>query len=470
MEIIIIILIPLLGSIVLPLLYFNKLAYHLFLISLVISNAVLLSFHIADKQIVHTVSFITFYMDKYAWFFLIVVHVAWLITIIYSYSFDGNNFQKNHLGKFYFFLNIVISILIANGLAGNMLTMFLFYVLGVPFTYPLLTLKEHSSRIGRAYLVYILMPAFLMFLPAIVAIIDIDGWVNFYDTPNKALQEHPTLAALCLFMFVVGISKNSVIPFHDWLPKTMLAPAPVSALIHSVAAVKSGVIVLTKIIVYVYGIDFVRALTSDVWRGGWLIYLCGATAVYTAYRALKTKHLKVRFSYSTIGQLSYIIIALLVATPTSILGAMLHILTHSIAKMGLFFVAGTYNAFYNTLKTHNISKIAPHTPFLVTAVAIFGASITGFPFLAGYHSKDLMLLEDIHTGNYAAAFFLLVGSFINILYIYPIVKSGFFYKEKIPLEVKNIPIGMKIAIGICVLVVLSFSFWTYYVIRYFEAL
>jgi len=307
-----------------------------------------------------------------------------------------------------------------------------------------------------------------MFLPAILIIYNITGSTYFYEAPSKALQEHGDLAALCLVLFVIGISKNSVMPFHTWLPKTMSAPAPVSALIHSVAAVKSGVIVMTKIAVYVYGLDFLRSLTSDFLTGGWLIYLCGITSVYTAYKALKSDNLKVRFSYSTIGQISYIIIALLVATPASVLGAMLHIITHSIAKMGLFFVAGTYNSLYKTLKADQIAKITPYTPWLVIAVAIFGASITGFPFFAGYHSKDLMLLEEIHTGNYAAAVFLLIGSLINILYIYPVVKSGFFYKEKVPLEVKKIPWGIKIAISVCVFIIISFSFYTYYIVRYFE--
>jgi len=467
MEIIAVALVPLLGTLALPVLKKSKIVYHGILLALVLTNFYLLSFHIADKQVLHIYGFITFYIDQFAWFFVTLIHAIWLLTIIYGYAFSAYHFQEKTL-LFYGFFNVVVSILLMNVLAGNLPTMFLFYVLGIPATYPLITIRKNAGKVGRYYMVQTLLPAFLMFLPAIFIIYDITGAVNFFDTPNTEIENHPVLASVCLFLFVVGISKNSVMPFHTWLPKTMIAPAPVSALIHSVAAVKSGVIVLTKIAVYVYGLDFLRGLTSVFWSGGWLIYLCGVTAIYTAYKALKTDDLKVRFSYSTVGQLSYIIIAILVATPTSILAAMLHIITHSIAKTGLFFVAGTYNSLYKTLKTYEIAKITPYTRWLVVAVAIFGASIAGFPFLAGYHSKDLMLLEEIHTGNYAAAGFLLLGSVINILYIYPVVKSAFFYKEKMALEVKPVPMAMKVAIALCLIFTLSFSFYSYYIVRYFE--
>jgi multicomponent Na+:H+ antiporter subunit D len=468
MILLLIILIPLLGSIAAPIKSVNRLFYYLVLWSIAILNITLLTFNVETNEVFHLGGFIYFYLDKFAWFFAMLVNVMWLITAIYSYSFTAYNFQKKTL-NFYFFLNLVVSVLLANILAGNAPTMFIFYVLGIPLTYPLITIRDNTTDVGKYYLLNTLLPAFLMFLPAILIIYGITGEFNFFDEPNSdTLQNYPIIASVCLVLFVLGISKNCVMPFHTWLPRTMIAPAPVSALIHSIAAVKSGAIVLVKIAVYIYGLDFLRSLTVDFWSGGWLIYLCGLTAVYTAYRALKSDNLKVRFSYSTVGQVSYIIMAILVATPTAIVAAMLHIITHSIAKSGLFYVAGTYNSLYKTLKTYEISKITPHTKWLAVAVAIFGASITGFPFLAGFHSKDMMLLEEIHTGQYGAAVFLLLGSIINILYIWPVVKSAFFYKEKMPLEIKPIPIAMKIAIMICAAITVSFSTYSVYIIQYLE--
>ncbi|WOK09163.1 proton-conducting transporter membrane subunit [Imperialibacter roseus] len=467
MILLLVILVPLVGVLAVPVKASNRMLYYLILSSLALINITLLSFHIATNEVLHIYGFIYFFLDKFSWFFALLINVMWLITTIYSYSFTAYHFQDK-TKKFFIFFNIVVSVLLANVLAGNAPTMFLFYILGVPLTYPLITIRANTKEIGRYYVLNILLPAFLMFLPAIFIVYEITGEFNFFEEPNTALQDYPVIAAVCLVLFVLGISKNSVIPFHTWLPKTMIAPAPVSAFIHSIAAVKSGAIVLTKTAVYIYGLEFLQTLTSNFWTGGWLIYLCGITAVYTSFKALRANDLKVRFSYSTIGQISYILIAILIATPTAIVAAMLHIITHSIAKSGLFYVAGTYNSLYKTLMTNDIAKIAPHTKWLAVAVAIFGASITGFPFLAGFHSKDMMLLEELHTGHYAAAGFLLFGSIVNVLYIWPIVKSAFFYKEKLPIETHPIPIGMKVAIIICSVITVSFSAYSFYIIDYFK--
>lgn len=467
MILVFIILIPILGSVITSVLKSNKDLYHIILMVLSSINILLLALSVGENDVFHVYGFVYFYIDKLSWFFALLINVMWLITVIYSHSFSAYHFQ-NKTRKFYVFFNLVVSVLLMNVFAGNTLTMFLFYVLGVPLTYPLITIRPNTEKVGRYYLVSTLLPAFFMFLPAIIIINVISGGSNFFESSSNEIQEHPIVASICLVLFVVGISKNSVMPFHTWLPKTMIAPAPVSALIHSIGAVKSGVIILTKLAVYVYGLEFLRELTSNFWTGGWLIYLCGITAVYTAFKALRSEDLKVRFSYSTIGQISYIIIAILVATPTAIVAAMLHIITHSIAKSGLFFVAGTYNSLYKTLKADEIAKITPHTKWLAVAVAIFGASITGFPFLAGFHSKDMMLLEEIHTGNYVAAGFLIFGSIVNVFYIWPVVKSAFFYKKKVEMVIHPIPIGMKAAIFVCSIITLSFSTYSFYIIRYFE--
>lgn len=466
MKLLLIVLIPVLGSVLIPLKSINRHVYYGLLSVLSLLNISILVLNVGTNETLHLGGFVYFYLDKFSWFFALLINVMWLVTIIYSYSFTAYHFQEK-TKKFYLFLNLVVSVLIANVLAGNAPTMFIFYVLGIPLTYPLITIRSNTKEIGRYYLLNTLLPAFLMFLPAILIIYAITGEFNFFDGINSELENNPMIASVCLVLLVLGISKNSIIPFHTWLPRTMVAPAPVSALIHSIAAVKSGAIVLTKTAYYIYGLDFLRSLTSNFITGGWLIYLCGITAVYTAYRALKTDDLKVRFSYSTVGQVSYIIIAILVATPTAITAAMLHIITHSIAKSGLFYVAGTYNSLYKTINTNEISKITPHTKWLAVAVAIFGASITGFPFLAGFHSKDMMLLEEIHTGQYAAAAFLLLGSLINILYIWPVVKSAFFYKEKIEMKIYPVPIGMKVAIIACALITVTFSIYSFYIIDYF---
>jgi multicomponent Na+:H+ antiporter subunit D len=264
-------------------------------------------------------------------------------------------------------------------------------------------------------------------------------------------------------MYIVGISKNSVFPFHSWLPNTNSAPAPVSGLIHSVATVKTGSIALIKIAVYIFGLDYIRLLTSNFFTGGWLIYLCGLTAIYTAYRALKTDDLKQRFAFSTVGQLSYIILAILIGTRTGVMAAMLHIVTHAIAKSCLFYVAGFYNSVYKTTSVKHIGEIMPNTRFIALVIAICGLSITGFPFLAGYYSKDLMLIEEWHSHYYSSAFFLLLGSIINIFYIIGPITNAF--KKKNPLlAAKRIPFSMLLTFIISIVLIISSNFYVSYLI------
>lgn len=420
-----------------------------------------------DNTPIEIAPLLVFSLDKYSWLYVLLIGICWFITMIYSYDYTLYNFQEKSR-KFHAYLGIVISALTASGLSGSLFTLFIFYVISIPLTYPLLTIRQtmDSKQVGKMYLLSTLLPSFVILLPAILIIVYYSGNYNFSSGAYANIRDNEGLSSLLLLMFIWGFSKNSVAPFHFWLPKTSHAPAPVSALIHSVAAVQTGSIALIKIGVYVFGMDYLYQLNSYFFQTGWLTYLCGFTALYTAYKAYQTDDIKKRFSYSTVGQLSYIITAILIGTKTSIMGAMLHILTHSFAKMSLFYVAGYYNSFYGTVKTYRIAKIAPRTRWLVFTIGISGLSIAGFPFMAGYYSKDYMLLEEIHTKHYAAAIFLLLGSVINILYILPIIKAGIFGKIDEDIKIHPIPPGMKLAIFLCVAIVISFSFYTYYLIRF----
>lgn len=464
-----VILLPILSIVFLPIKKTNKILFYILVCSLGLINLSILISNVSEVQKIDLGYNFVFLVDKYSSFFAIIVNFAWIITTIYSFSFIKYQFQKK-AHKFYSYLSLVLTMVLATGFAGNLFTLFVFYVVSIPFIYPLLTLREtqESYKAGKIYLQSTLLPAFLIFLPAIIIIYQQLGSFDFGDHLAPALIDKPILSSILLIMLVIGMSKNCVMPFNNWLPKTMLAPAPISALIHSIAAVNTGSIALIKIAVYVYGLDFLHKLTSKFYLAGSLTYICGITALYAAYKAFKVDDLKVRLSYSTVSQLSYIITAILIATPTAILGAILHILTHSVAKITLFFIAGFYNCVYGTTSVTEIRKIAPHTKWLVACFGICGFSIAGFPLFAGYFSKDLMLLEELHSGNYAAALFLLIGSIMNIFYIVPIIKAGFWTKKEVGFEKKPIPVGMKISIAICMLTLALLSFYTYYVIRIFE--
>ena len=432
---------------------------------LIASSSIFLSFscEINSKFSFDPFAFVIL-IDKFSKIFLILISCSWLISIIYSFSYTRYNFQEKKT-DFFIYLNILLTVVMINACAGNLTTLFIFYVIGIPLTYPLIKLRGNKSDTDAAktFFKQTIIPSFLIFLPAIIIVEYLIGHVSF--DANSTLGSNnvnPVLGSLLLFMFIIGISKNSVFPFHTWLPNTNSAPAPISALIHSVAAVKTGSIALIKIAVYIFGLDYVHQLTSEFLTGGWLIYLCGFTAVYTAYKALSSDDLKKRFAYSTVGQLSYIILAVLIGTKTGILAATLHIVTHAIAKSCLFYIAGFYNSIYNTSSAKEIAALMPSTRFIAFVIALCGLSISGFPFLAGHYSKDLMFIEEWHTHYYASAIFLLIGSIINIFYIIGPVKSA-FRPVNAKLQVKPIPLPMLLTFIISISLIIGSNYYVTYI-------
>lgn len=408
-------------------------------------------------------------VDQYSRIFLILINCTWLISIIYSYEFTKYHFQEKRV-EFFFLLNTLLTIASISACAGNLVTLFIFYFIGIPLTYPLIKIRGNADALeaGKEFLKQTALPALLIFLPAIVITQKLLGSVSFDGlTTLGSAKTDPVMGGVLLAMFVIGISKNSVIPFHGWLPKTNPAPAPVSGLLHSVATVKTGSIALIKIAVYIFGLDYIHELTSSILTGGWLIYLCGATAIYTAYRALTTDDFKKRFAFSTVGQLSYIILAILIGTKIGIIAAVLHIVTHAIAKSCLFYVAGFYNSIYRTTSVIEIGKIMPHTRFVALVIAICGLSITGFPFLAGYHSKDLMLVEEWNSHYYTSAIFLIIGSIVNIFYIIGPVKNA-FKKQNPEFVPQPIPHSMLVTFIISVGLIIGSNFYVPYLTALFN--
>lgn len=408
-------------------------------------------------------------IDKYSKIFLILTSCSWFISILYSFEFTKYHFPEKKT-TFFIYLNMLISVVVMNACAGNLTTLFVFYTLGIPLTYPLLKIRDTSEAIDSAkvFLKQTILPSLLIFLPAILMTYLLIGNISFDGSQTfESSQIRPEVGGILLVMFVIGISKNSVFPFHLWLPQTNPAPAPVSGLIHSVANVKTGSIALIKIAVYIFGLDYIKMLSSEFLTGGWLTYLCGFTAINTAYRALTTDNLKKRFAFSTVGQLSYIILAILIGTKTGILAATMHIVTHAIAKSCLFYVAGFYNCIYQTVSVAKISRIMPHTRFIAFVIAICGLSITGFPFLAGFYSKDMMLIEEWNSHNYSAAVFLVIGSVVNIFYIIGPVKNA-FRKQDPTIATQPIPLSMLITFLISVALIIGSNFYLPFLVTFLE--
>lgn len=402
--------------------------------------------------------------DAYSKTFLILINCTWFISIFYSYEFTKYNFQEKRV-RFFMLLNCLLTLASVSACAGNLQTLFISYFIGIPLTYPLITIRDNPAafKSGKIFINQTLFPSILIFLPTIVITYFLIGHTSFDGSVTfDSAKVNPLIGGAVLALFIVGISKNSVFPFHLWLPGTNAAPAPVSGLIHSVATVKTGSIALIKIAIYIFGIDYIHELTSGFLTGGWLIYLCGGTALYTAYRALMTDDMKERFAFSTVGQLSYIILAVLIGSKLGLLAALLHIVTHAIAKSCLFYVAGFYNSIYGTVSIKKIGQIMPHTRLIALVIAICGLSITGFPFLAGYYSKDLMLIEEWNAHYYPSVIFLVLGSLVNVLYILGPVRNA-FRKRDPDFSVKPVPVSMLIAFLISIGLIVGSNYYVTYI-------
>ena len=225
---------------------------------------------------------------------------------------------------------------------------------------------------------------------------------------------------LALYMF--GIGKAALMPFHRWLPAAMVAPTPVSALLHAVAVVKAGVFTLLKVIVYVFGVDQIAGLKSV----DWLPFVSGFTIIAASIVALRSDNLKRRLAYSTVSQLSYVVFAAALLTPLSVVGAALHIAAHAVGKITLFFAAGAiYTAAHKT-RVSELDGIGRRMPWTMAAFAIGAVSMIGLPPTAGFISKWFMLSGAMSAGNGLAVAVIAVSTLLNAGYFLPIVYRAFF--------------------------------------------
>ncbi|MGL4514842.1 MAG: proton-conducting transporter membrane subunit [Lacipirellulaceae bacterium] len=410
-------------------------------------------------------NWIAFSLDTPSWVFVILIYLCWSMTLVYCMGYVRAHFATK-AETFHRFMCATLALSIGAGMADNFFTLIIFYLASIPTIVPLIAIRddEESWRAAKFYIHSTIWPALFIAVPAIA--LNFPLATSFESIHIDQLGWSHQRSAIVLALIIVGLSKNCIAPFHLWLPRSSIAPAPVTAMIHSVAAVQVASIALFKIAIHVYGVDLLSELNNHFFQTGWLIYLCGSTAVYTAVRAWKTPNLKERFSFSTVGQLSYIITAILVGTQQSMQGAMLHIVTHSIAKLNLFFCAGAYLSAFGSVQAPRVAEALPNRRWLGVAAIVSGLSISGFPFLAGYYSKDIMLLEEIHRHHYSAAAFLLIGSLLNLVYIYPLIPATFRKRTASTPPARSLPLPMKVAIFVCTGMIIALSVFAYNVMRY----
>ncbi|HPF28319.1 MAG TPA: proton-conducting transporter membrane subunit [Steroidobacteraceae bacterium] len=374
---------------------------------------------------------VEFRLEPIGMLFGALASLLWLVNSIYSFGYMRANAER-HQTRFYVLFAVAMFATLGIAFAGNLLTLFLFYELLTLSTYPLVAHSGSRQAIisARVYLGILLGTSIGLFLPAMIWTYRATGTLDFM--PGGILSGHVSgpAAGLLLALYVFGVGKAAVMPVHRWLPAAMVAPAPVSALLHAVAVVKAGVFTLTKVVVYIFGIDFLAGQS----QAGWLLYAAAFTVIVASFVAFRQTNLKRLLAYSTIGQLSYVIMAVSLFRPLAELGAVVHMVAHALGKITLFFAAGSLYTAAGITEIGQLRGIGRRMPWTMLAFTVGALSMIGMPPTAGFVSKWFILSGALEADNYVAIAAIVASTMLNAAYFLPIVVAAWFDSATIPRE------------------------------------
>ena len=370
---------------------------------------------------------ITFRVEPLGLLFALVASGLWIVTTVYSLGYMRGHHEVNQT-RFYAWFAVAIFAAMGAAMAANLLTLFLFYELMTLSTYPLVTHHgtDAAKRAGRTYLGILLSTSICFFLLGMAWTWKLAGTLDFQPGGILNGKAEPALLGVLLALFAFGTGKAALMPFHRWLPAAMVAPTPVSALLHAVAVVKVGVFTVLKITIFIFGTEALAQTGVSVW----LMYVAGATILLASLVALTRDNLKERLAYSTISQLSYIVLGAALANSWGVIGGGMHIVMHAFGKITLFFCAGAIYVAAHKTKVSELDGLGRSMPFTMAAFAVAAISVIGLPPLGGSWSKWFLALgaAEAHQGALVAV--LMISSLLNIMYLMPIPIRAFFMESK----------------------------------------
>ena len=401
---------------------------------------------------------ISFTTEPLGKLFALVAGVLWPVATLYTVGYMRGAGEKNHT-RFMFFYAIAIHAAMGIALSGNLLTLFVFYEILTFSTYPLVTHKgtPEAMRAGRIYLGILVASSVILLLFGVIGIWVLTGTLDFATGGILAGHIDPFYVPLLLALFAFGIGKAALMPLHRWLPAAMVAPTPVSALLHAVAVVKAGVFTVLKVAVYVFGIDFLRETGSS----DWLVWVASFSILAASIVAMSKTNLKARLAYSTISQLGYIVLGAALATSLAASGAALHIAAHAAGKITLFFCAGAIYVAHHLTDIKEMNGLGRVMPVTFTAFALGALSIIGVPPLAGAWSKIMLMGGALDNGHLAVLAVLMISSLLNLVYLGELVIRGFFAKPSHGLKsaaVQEAPLTMLVPLCLTALMSLALFF------------
>jgi len=362
-------------------------------------------------------------VDQLGLFFASLSSVLWLVTTLYAIGYlEGGQ----HRRRFFAFFSFCVTASTGIALSGNVLTFFIFYEFLTLSTYPLVVHRGTDKAVaaGRTYLWYTIGGGTILFL-GVVGLFVVAGPIYFGQTEIIAslISENPTQLTILFFLILAGLAvKAAIFPLHGWLPISMVAPAPVSALLHAVAVVKAGAFGIVRLVYDVYGIQVAEQMNYLTP----LAIFAAFTIIYGSVRALFQDDFKKRLAYSTVSQLSYIALGVAIAGVLTSTGAIVHLVHQGIMKITMFFAAGNVAETYGYKKISELNGIGRRMPLTMGAftIAVFG--MIGLPPVAGFISKWYLGLGAVEAGSYWVVLVLLASSALNAAYFLPIVYRAWF--------------------------------------------
>ena len=355
--------------------------------------------------------------------FALVASGLWISTSLYSIGYMRGHGEENQT-RFYAFFALAIGAALSAAFAANLLTLFVSYEVLTLSTYPLVTHHRtpEARKSGRTYMGILLGTSMGFLLPALVWTWQMAGTLNFAPGGILAGKADHTILSVLLGLYAFGTGKAALMPFHRWLPAAMVAPTPVSALLHAVAVVKAGVFTIMKVVVYVFGIDLLGGTGASLW----LLYVAAATVLIASLVALTRNNLKARLAYSTISQLAYVVLGAALANGWGVIGGSMHIAMHAAGKITLFFCAGAIYVALHKTEISDMDGIGRAMPVTMTAFALGALSVIGTPPFGGSWSKWYLALGALEAHQPLFVAVLIVSSLLNIAYLMPPVARAFF--------------------------------------------
>lgn len=410
---------------------------------------------------------IYFKIDRLGTLFVMMVSILWIFTAIYSFVYMSHEKKER---RYYIYFLLTLGITVGIGFSGNLFTLYIYYEFLTLATFPLVIHAgtKEAIGVGKKYLIYSLGGATLALL-GIILIFSISNNLNFvgHGVLNTVGVGNERLLLIIYMVTFIGFGvKAALVPLHSWLPAAMVAPTPVSALLHAVAVVKSGIFALIRISYYIFGAETINQIHGNYY----ISILVILTILMGSLLALHQDNLKKRLAYSTVSQLGYILLGIVLLNENSLTGGLLHLVNHGVIKITLFFCAGAIYFTTGKKYIHEIKGIGKKMPITMWCFTIASISLIGIPPTNGFVSKWYLALGGLGENKAIFVIILLLSALLTAAYLLPIIITAFFTGGQYEGEKCDPPLLMLIPIVALTGIIVYLGLFPNIVINYIEGI